>query len=103
MNTEYRPPNSDNSSAYNRLSSILSPSFVSTGPLPCPSPFLLLHIAVVNGDLDMVLYLLDKGAEVRLTFLHCLGDVITSLDVGEPAIWSSYGNVSPSGQPNRPT
>ena len=65
VNSEYSPPNSDDSSSYHRLSSVLFPSAVSTGPLPHPSPYLLLHIAVVNKDLDMVLYLLDKGAEVR--------------------------------------
>lgn len=61
INTEYRPPTSDDS--YQHHSTALSPSST-VAPSPNPSPYLLLHIAVVNRDLDMVLYLLDKGADV---------------------------------------
>jgi ankyrin repeat protein len=88
VNSEYHPPNSDDSSSYHPLSSVLSPSAVSTGPLPHPSPYLLLHIAVVNKDLDMVLYLLDKGAEVNLQSGPLL---VTSLhlasQLGQPDIF----------------
>ena len=61
INTEYRPPTSDDS--FHHHSTTFSPS-PTAAPSPNPSPYLLLHIAVVNRDLDMVLYLLDKGADV---------------------------------------
>ena len=71
VNTEYRPPTSDDVHLSQRPSSTLSPSSLSpVAPLPHLSPYLLLHIAVVNNDLDMVLYLLDKGADVRPEFMH---------------------------------
>lgn len=63
INTEYRPPTSDDSFLHQYLSTALSPSSAAVPPRH-PSPYLLLHIAVVNNDLDMVLFLLDKGADV---------------------------------------
>ena len=64
VNTEYRPPTSDDSCVYQHPSPTPSPSPAAS--VPHPSPYLLLHIAVVNGDLNMVLYLLERGADVSL-------------------------------------
>ena len=66
VNTEYRPPTSNGTCLSQRSSTVLSPTSPSSAPpLPHLSPYLLLHIAVVSRDLDMVLYLLEKGAAVR--------------------------------------
>ena len=66
VNAEYQPPSLDDSShLHQRYSATLPPHFSpSSSSSPHPSPRLLLHIAVVNNDLDMVLYLLEKGADV---------------------------------------
>ncbi len=71
MNVEYQSPSYSDDSYYNQLFSRRRSSAAVTRPLsPTPSTSraprqLLLHIAVDNQDLEMVKYLLKKGANVR--------------------------------------
>lgn len=70
IDTEYDPPSYEEDEKFNTLfSSRRSMTFQSVlqtpGSINKERPHLLLHLAINNGDVDMLKYLLDKGANVN--------------------------------------
>ena len=71
IDTEYDPPSYEGDEKFNTFfSSQRSTTFQSVlqtpGSINKERPHLLLHVAINNGDVDMLKYLLDKGANVSV-------------------------------------
>ena len=71
INAEYKPPFYEEDEKFNMLLSsrkgserISVVNVSAAAKSTAKQPSLLLHIAISNGDLEMVTYFLDKGADV---------------------------------------